>query len=129
MRCLTLPLALVAVCVAAWPTFAQTAQDQARELFQSELAQQCPQKQLQMLSARELRDGLDDYKGGLPQQLHDRLQQAEDAQCASMDAGADCVNAADITTASDIGEMTNLAASICTDFIRCRDQGACDYAR
>ena len=113
----------------AQTAIAQTATDQARDQFLSELAQQCPQKQLQMLSARELRDGLDDYKGGLPIELHDRMQRAESAQCSSMDAGVDCVNNADLVTASEIGEMTNLAASICTDFIYCSDQGACDYAR
>jgi hypothetical protein len=123
---LLLAVLLVSVAGAA---AAQTADDVAREQYQSELAQQCPQKQLQMLSARELRDGLDDYKGGLPEELRDRLRAAEDAQCSSMDQGVDCVNNADIAAASQIGEMTNLAASICTDFIQCRDQAACDYAR
>jgi hypothetical protein len=126
---LTTPLLAAALLAAVWPACAQTVADQARDQFQSELAQQCPQKQLQMLSVRELRDGLDDYKGGLPIDLHDRMQQAENAQCSSIDDGAECVNSADLVTASQIGEMTDLAASICTDFIRCRDQGACDYAR
>jgi hypothetical protein len=124
------PLILAAlVAAAAGSAAAQTAAEQARDQYQSELAQQCPQKQLQMLSARELRDGLDDYKGGLPIELHDRLEQAETTQCSTMESGADCVNNADLVAASQLGELTNLAASICTDFIRCRDVGVCDYAR
>lgn len=122
-------LAAALLCAVAGAATAQTDADQAKDQFQSELAQQCPDKQLQLLSARELRDALDDYKGGLPQELRDRMRQAEDAQCSSLDAGAECVNMADVVTASQIGEMTNLAASICTDFIRCTDQGRCDYAR
>ena len=119
--------ALFAAC--AWSAQAQTAQEIARDQFQGELAQQCPDKQLQLLSSRDLRDGLDDYKEGLsPDQLK-RLQDAEQAQCSSLDAGAACVNLADISAAGDMGEMTNLANSICTDFLRCRDQGVCDYAR
>jgi len=113
----------------AWSAQAQTALDEARDQFQSELAQQCPAKQLQMLSARDLRDGLDDYKGGLSQEQRDRLDKAEQDQCSSLDRGVDCVNLADIAAANDMGEMTDLAASICTDFLRCRDQGVCDYAR
>ena len=124
------PLLLAMLVVAlAGSAAGQTAQDEARDQFQSELAQQCPQKQLQLLSGRQLRDGLDDYKGGLPDVIRSRLQQAEDSQCSSLDAGVDCVNMADLVTASEVGEMTNLAASICTDFIHCRDQGVCDYAR
>jgi nucleoside 2-deoxyribosyltransferase len=108
---------------------AQTALDAARDQFEGELSQQCPAKQLQMLSPRDLRDGLDDYKGGLTQDQLARLQQAELAQCSSMDAGVACVNLADIAAAGDMGDMTDLAATICTDFLRCRDQGACDHAR
>ncbi len=111
------------------PARAQTAGQEARDQYQSDLAQQCPEKQLQMLSERQLRDGLDDYKGGVAQQLHDSMQQAEMAQCASMAAGVDCVNTADMEAAGQAGQMASLASSICSDFLRCTDQGQCDYAR
>jgi hypothetical protein len=124
------PILLAAVLLAcAWQAQAQTDQEAARDQFQAELVQQCPDKQLQLLSARDLRDGLDDYKEGLPQDERDRLQQAENQMCSTENAGAACVNDADIAAASQMGLMTDLGASICTDFLRCHDQGACDYAR
>jgi hypothetical protein len=119
--------ALLAAC--AWSAQAQTSQEQARDQFQAQLSEQCPQKQLQMLSVRQLRDGLDDYKEGLTQDQLTTVQQAERTQCSSLDAGAACVNLADISAASDMGEITNLTSSICTDFLHCSDQGVCDYAR
>jgi hypothetical protein len=122
---------LLAACLAALAgsARAQPAFDAARDQFEAELAEQCPQKQLEMLAPRDLRDGLDDYKAGLSQDQLARLQQAEQTQCSSMDAGVACVNMADIAAAGDMGEMTNLARSLCLDFLRCRDQGACDHAR
>jgi hypothetical protein len=119
--------ALLTAC--AWSAQAQTAQEEARDQFQAQLSEQCPEKQLQMLSVRQLRDGLDDYKESLSQDQLAKLQQAETGQCSSLDAGAACVNMADISAASDMGELTNLTNSICTDFLRCTDQGVCDYAR
>jgi hypothetical protein len=108
---------------------AQTAFDAARDQFEAELSNQCPEKQLQMLAPRDLRDGLDDYKEGLSQDQLARWQQAEQSDCSTMDAGVACVNMADIATAGDMGQMSNLATSLCLDFLRCRDQGVCDHAR
>ncbi|HEX3915721.1 MAG TPA: hypothetical protein VHW60_00165 [Caulobacteraceae bacterium] len=119
--------ALFAAC--AWSAQAQTAQEVARDQFQAQLSEQCPEKQLQMLSVRQLRDGLDDYKEGLSQDQQTKLQQAETAQCSSLDDGAACVNMADVGAASDMGQLTDLTNSICSDFLRCTDQGVCDYAR
>ena len=125
------PVFIAAFVAAAWAgsALAQTAFDVARDQFQAELAAQCPEKQLQMLAPRDLRDGLDDYKEGLSQDQLARLQQAEQTQCSSMDAGVACVNMADIAAAGEMGEMSHFATSLCLDFLRCRDQGVCDHAR
>ena len=117
------------IATAAWSAAAQTPTDQAREDFQAELARQCPDKQLQMLSERALSDGLDDYKASLPPDISARLRQAEQANCTSLDSGAACVNSADIATADQVGRIAELAGSICSSFLHCRDQGVCDYAR
>ena len=97
--------------------------------FQEGLERQCPDKQLQLLSARDLSDGLDQYKSGVAADLHDRLSKAEGDHCSSLDAGAACVNLADIAAADAAGHMDDLVLSICTTFLRCRDEGVCDYAR
>ncbi len=114
---------------AAWSAGAQTAPDEAMDHYQAALAQDCPQKQLQLLSSRNLRDGLENYVEGLPPDLHDRLEKAETDRCSTADGGAACVNQADIDTADEIGRIDDLALSICGSFLRCTDQGACDYAR
>src|SRR3954470_9705411 len=84
------------VAAAALSVSAQPVGD-ATAPYAAELAQQCPQRQLQMLSAADLRNGLDNFVAGLAFDQQDRLQAAERAQCSSMDAGAACVNLADIT--------------------------------
>ncbi|HVN00468.1 MAG TPA: hypothetical protein VMT68_09655 [Caulobacteraceae bacterium] len=124
-------LVLVAVLAAAASTAqAQTDEDAARDHFQAELAQQCPQKQLSLLSARDLRDGLDDYMASLGTDDRDRLQQAERNRCSGAETGgAACVNGADLAAADQIGRMQELATWVCGSFLRCRDQGVCDYAR
>ncbi len=118
---------------AAWSaprsTVAQTEGDEAQDRFEAALANDCPQKQLQLLSARNLRDGLDSYVEGLSGDLHDRVQKAETDRCSNADAGAACVNMADIQAADESGHMDDLALSICGSFLRCTDQGVCDYAR
>ena len=103
--------------------------DEARDRFEAALANDCPQKQLQLLSASNLRDGLDSYVEGLPQDVHDLVQKAETDRCSNADAGAACVNMADILAADSAGRMDELALSICGSFLRCTDQGVCDYAR
>lgn len=113
----------------AWSAEAQTDAEQALEHFQAELVRQCPEKQLELLSARDLRDGLETYTDGLSQEMRQRLQKSEADNCSTMDAGAACVNLADITAADEDGRIEELAASICGSFLRCRDQGVCDYAR
>lgn len=124
------PLFIAALFVsAAWSAGAQTTPDEAMAHYQTALAQDCPQKQLQLLSPRNLRDGLETYVEGLPPDLHDRLEQAETDRCSTADGGAACVNAADIQTADEIGRIDDLALSICGSFLRCSDQGVCDYAR
>jgi hypothetical protein len=121
------------VLAAAWSvpraTVAQTDADQARDHFEAALANDCPQKQLQLLSARNLRDGLDSYLESLPPELHDQVQKAETDRCSNADAGAACVNMADIMAADGVGRTDELALSICGAFLRCTDQGVCDYAR
>lgn len=124
------PIALgVIVGAVAWSAAAQTAFDQARADYQAELGRQCPDKQLQMLSERDLSDGLDDYKAGLSPDVQDRLTRAETTDCSLAGAGAACVNSADIAAADAVGRIADLAGSICSSFLRCRDQGVCDYAR
>jgi hypothetical protein len=113
----------------AWTAQAQTSADEAQTNFLAELGRQCPVKQLQMLSARDLRDGLDDYVDGLPTDARDALQKSEKDHCSSADAGAACVNMADILAADQLGRMSDLASSLCVTFLRCRSQGDCDYAR
>jgi len=135
-------LGLVLLCCltvsAALPALAQTDSDeaaapseadQARDRFEAELVRQCPEKELELLSARDLRDGLDNYMAGLSQDMRDRFEKSETDHCSSMDSGAACVNLADIAAADEVGRMEDLAASICGSFLRCRDQGVCDYAR
>jgi hypothetical protein len=129
MRLALVFFAVLAATV-AWSAAAQTEGDAARDHFQSELVRQCPQKQLNLLSARDLRDGLDDYMESLPSDQRDQLQQSERDHCSTADSGgAACVNTADLDAADQIGRMEDLASWVCSSFLRCRDQGACDYAR
>jgi hypothetical protein len=114
---------------AAWTAQAQTGVDEVQGVFQAELARQCPDKQLQLLPARDLRDGLDEYMGGLPSDARAELQKAERDHCSSVDAGAACVNLADILATEALGRTSELASSLCVTFLRCRSQGDCDYAR
>ena len=124
------PLFFAALALAAaWSAQAQTEGDEARQHFEAQLAENCPQKQLQLLSARDLRDGLDNYMAGLPQDLRDRLQKSESDRCSSLEAGAACVKLADLQSADEVGRMDELALSICGAFLRCRSEGDCDYAR
>jgi hypothetical protein len=97
--------------------------------FEQGLQQLCPDKQLQLLSARDLSDGLDQYKSGLAAEVRQRMTKSEIDHCSSLDAGAACVNLADIAAADATGHMDDMVLSICTTFLRCRDQGVCDYAR
>jgi hypothetical protein len=113
---------------AAWSAQAQTAFDDAREHFKEELDRQCPDKQLELLSPAQLRDGLDSYMSGLADDARARLQQAEVADCASLAGGAACVNLADISSADQTGQMPDLVSSLCATFIRCREQDVCDEA-
>jgi hypothetical protein len=117
------------VAAAAWSVQAQTESGAALDHFQSELSQQCPQKQLNLLSARDLRDGLDDYVSSADPELRDKAQQAERDRCSSPDAGAACVNQADLDIADQAGRIDEAARAICGSFLRCKDQGSCDYAR
>jgi hypothetical protein len=128
MRSKLLALAFTTLMI-GWPALAQTPASQAMAEFQTELGKQCPDKQLQMLSTRDLRDGLDDFQAGLPDEARDRLQTAETNLCSNADAGAQCVNNADLVTLQQTGRIAELAGSVCESFIRCTDQGACDYAR
>jgi len=124
------PLFLACLIAAVgWAAQAQTGPDEAQSRFLAELDRQCPTRQLQMLSARDLRDGLDDYMGGLPTDVRGALQKSERDHCSSENAGAACVNMADILAADELGRTPELAASLCVTFLRCRDQGVCDYAR
>ena len=122
---------LLAVMAIAWAVQAeaQVAADQARAEYEAELARQCPAKHLEQLSTRGLRDGLEDYAASLPAEVRDRLQGAEQSQCSSADAGAACVNAADLAAADTAGRIGELAGWICSSFNGCTDQGACTYAR
>lgn len=128
MRLRPLFVACLVAC-AAWTAQAQTDADEAQARFLAELQRQCPEKQLQLLSARDLSDGLDNYKDGLATDVRDALRKSETDHCSSIDAGAACVNEADILAADQLGRTPELAASLCVSFLRCRDQGACDYAR
>jgi hypothetical protein len=102
---------------------------EAQQRFQEGLNNLCPDKQLQLLSARDLSDGLDQYKSGVATELRERLTKAETDHCSSLNAGAACVNLADIAAADEAGHMDDMVLSICTTFLRCRDAGVCDYAR
>ena len=115
--------------VLAWSASAQTMSAQARDDYQAELVRQCPDKQLQMLSVRSLSDGLDDYKQTLPSDVLARFTKAETDQCSSPEVGAECVVDADLMIADDAGRIGELAGAICSDFLRCRGEGDCDYAR
>jgi len=123
------PVLFAAFALAAWSAQAQTEADESQGHFQAALAQDCPQKQLQLLSARNLRDGLEGYVESLPPDIHDRVEKAERDRCSNADAGAACVNAADIQAADEVGRIDELALSVCGAFLRCTDQGVCDYAR
>ena len=64
------PIVLAVLLAAgAWSAQAQPEADEARDHFEAALSNDCPQKQLQLLSARNLRDGLDSYIEGLPQDV------------------------------------------------------------
>jgi hypothetical protein len=117
------------IAAAGWTAQAQTEADAAQSHFLDELGRQCPEKNLQLLSARDLRDGLDEYLDGLPTDARATLQKAERDHCSTMDAGAACVNMADIYGADQVGRVPELVSSLCISFLRCRSQGDCDYAR
>jgi hypothetical protein len=117
------------IAAVAWAAQAQTTVDEVQAQFLGELARQCPEKQLQLLSARDLRDGLDEYMGGLSTDVRAVLQKSERDHCSSIDAGAACVNLADIVATESQGRTPQLASSLCVTFLRCRGQGDCDYAR
>ena len=113
----------------AWSVSAQTLGDDTAGPYLAELGRQCPQRQLQLLSPANLRDGLDNFIAGLPPNAQDSFVAADKAQCSSQTGGAACVNLADISAAETQGLTENLARSICGDFLRCRAQGDCDTAR
>lgn len=128
MRVRPLFFACLLAC-AAWTAQAQSDADEAHARFLSELDRQCPEKQLQMLSARDMRDGLDEYMDGLPTDARAALQKSETDHCSTMEAGAACVNMADILAADQLGRTPDLVGALCTSFLRCREEGVCDYAR
>jgi hypothetical protein len=128
MRLRSLFFAFLGVAL-AWSAQAQVSPTDARDHYEAELGRQCPDKQLQMLSAGELRDGLDDYLGGLPSDVRTVFDKAQSDRCSSQDAGVGCVNLSDIATADDNGRLADLVQSVCTAFLRCRNEGVCDYAR
>jgi len=123
---LSLTLAAAALGCAA---LAQDMDGAGTDHYYAELSNQCPDKNLQYLSPRELRDGLDDWSGGLSPDAQSKLKQAETAQCSTASAGVGCVNRADIAAADQQGRTRDLAGAICADFLRCRSPGDCDYAR
>jgi hypothetical protein len=131
MRLRPVLFAFLAAATLAWSAQAQTTTtpEEARDLYQSELGRQCPDKHLEMLSQRDLRDGLDQYMQGLPDDVRATLQRSETAHCSSQDAGVSCVNLADVAAANDLGRMQEMVQSVCASFLRCRDEGVCDYAR
>lgn len=128
MRLRPLFFACLLAC-AAWTAQAQSDADEAHARFLAELDRQCPAKDLQMLSARDLRDGLDNYMDGLPTDARAALQKSETDHCSSIEAGASCVNMADILAADQLGRTPELVGSLCVSFLRCHDEGVCDYAR
>ena len=128
MRLRPLFFACLIAC-AAWTAQAQSDADEAQSRFLAELDRQCPAKQLQMLAPSQLRDGLDAYMDALPSDTRAMLQKSETDHCSSLEAGAACVNMADILAADQLGRMPDLVSSLCVTFLRCRDQGDCDYAR
>jgi hypothetical protein len=128
MRLGPLFFACVVAC-AAWSAQAQTGAEEVQTRYLDELGRQCPEKNLQLLSPRDLRDGLDDYMDGLPADARAALQKSEVDRCSSEQAGAGCVDMADIMAADQLGRMPELAQSLCVSFLRCRSQGDCDYAR
>ena len=113
----------------AWSVSAQPLADAAAAPYLAQLDEQCPQAQLQYLSAGDLRDGLDDFVAGQSADAQSQIRSAEHAQCSSLTAGAACVNLADIGAADRLGLTEKLATSICLDFLRCRGPGDCDHAR
>jgi hypothetical protein len=121
--------AFLAAATLAWSAQAQTSPEDARDQYQAELGRQCPDKHLEMLSQPDLRDGLDQYQQGLPDDVRAAMQKSETDHCSSQEAGVSCVNLADIAAADDAGRLQELVQSVCASFLRCRDVGACDYAR
>ncbi len=128
MRLRPLFFACLVAC-AAWSAQAQTGTEEVQQRYLDEIGRQCPEKNLQMLSPRDLRDGLDDYMDGLPADARAALQKSETDRCSSEQAGVGCVDLADIAAADQLGRMQELAQSLCVSFLRCRSQGDCDYAR
>jgi hypothetical protein len=124
-----LMVAAALIAVLAVPANAQDSAAPSTDRYYAELSNQCPGKQLQLLSPADLRDGLDDFIASLSSDTQAQLRRAERTQCSSMDAGAACVNTADIGAADQLGQSGALAASICSAFLRCRTQSDCDHAR
>ncbi|MFI4935318.1 MAG: hypothetical protein ACHP7N_11910 [Caulobacterales bacterium] len=127
MRIAPIILALGLAAV-AWSSSAQPAGGDSAGRYQSELDRQCPEKLLQDLSAADLRDGLDDYLSSLQPDARDQVTKTERTEC-SKGEGLACVNAADIDAVDTQNLTSDLAASLCGAFLRCRSQGDCDHAR
>ena len=103
---------------AAWSAHAQDQAppdaDAARDRFEAGLADNCPQKQLQLLSARNLRDGLDSYVESLPPDLHDLCKRPRPTAARTPTPARPASNMADILAADQTGHMRrpgNLSAA------------------
>src|SRR5208282_5131834 len=120
-----IPSILLAAAAAAlaWSAQAQPAGDDTPDHYYAELDRQCPDKLLQYLGPADLRDGLDDWVEGQSPDAQDQIRQSENTLCAPTGAGANCVNKADIVAADRLGLTSDLAASICGGFLRCRSEG------
>lgn len=64
----------------AWSANAQDTSGQT-DRYYGELAGQCRDKQLQLLSPTDLRDGLDDFVSSLSPDAQTQVRRAEQAQC------------------------------------------------
>ncbi|MCW0317784.1 hypothetical protein NB724_002935 [Pantoea ananatis] len=96
------------------------------QVYQAELARQCPAKHLEWLAPADIRDALDDYKSRLSTGLQSAMTTAERHRCRDVSAGVTCDNVGDLDIAWKNDLMPAVAASFCRRFTMCRKQSDCD---
>ncbi|MEJ1267644.1 hypothetical protein WDV93_10905 [Pantoea ananatis] len=83
------------------------------QIYQAELARQCPAKHLEWLAPADIRDALDDYQSHLSTGLQSAMTTAERHSCRDVSAGVTCDNVGDL----DIAWKNDLMPAVAASFV------------